>query len=391
MFITKLNLTNFRNISSLTLSPGKGINFVTGHNGAGKTSVLEAIFALAQFKSFKVNNLNSIIADGQESTLVYAKVADENSNSHDLGLKITKKSKELFVNGEPAKKGVTSVTELLPVQVISPDVVELLTEGPEFRRKFIYWGAYYTYPNFFQEWKTFTVAHKNRNHLLKQAQAYRAKNQEVPTAIIEQCKVFGNVLAEVSERINQLNIEYVNNLLPVLQKVLADFLPELNIELKYYQGWPKDKSLKEYYAENLEREIETGRMSGGLSRADLRIKCFGENVVNILSRGQLKLLACALKIAQGDLLRMQTTSKCIYLIDDLAAELDEGKQIMFAKKLISENCQIFMTYIDNRILHIFSNLVDKWDEFSIAKGKLTHHYVNGEEVITKEFNLDDYI
>ncbi|WP_222985491.1 DNA replication/repair protein RecF [Psittacicella gerlachiana] len=391
MYISKLNLINFRNIDSLTINPGKHLNFITGHNGAGKTSILESIFILSQLKSFKVNNLNSVIQDKKEQTLIYAQVEDEFDNSNNLGLKISSKQKELFLNGEVAKNGVASLAQLLPIQIISPDVVELLTEGPEFRRKFIYWGTYYTYPNFLLCWRKFNDAHKSRNVLLKRAQTYKVNKQKVPQELIEECKVWGKILAQTAQEVNKINQEYIMNFLPVLDKVLDDFLPELEVKVSYYQGWNSEQDLATYYEENLEDEMQAGRTSLGLHRADLRIKCFGENVSNVLSRGQLKLLACALKIAQGDLLKEQTKSSCVYLVDDLAAELDEQNQLIFASKLLREKTQIFMSYIDNRVLDIFSSLVNEWNEFSISKGKLTHQYVNGEEIVQREFNLDDYI
>ncbi|RIY31857.1 DNA replication/repair protein RecF [Psittacicella melopsittaci] len=391
MYIKKLSLNNFRNIKSLSIAPGKHLNFITGHNGSGKTSILEAIFVLSNLKSFKVNSLNSIMQNDQEPTTIYAKVEDEFENLNDLGLKITSKQKELYLNGEVAKKGIASLAELLAIQVISPDVLQLLTEGPEFRRRFLYWGVYYTYPSFIKDWRKFNEAHKSKNALLKQAQAYEQNNRPIPEELLNQCKVWGKVLAQAAKTIDALNREYMENLLPELNAVLQDFLPELKIEIKYYSGWPQDVDLEEYYQQNLQHEIEAGRVSSGLHRADLRIKCFGENVSNTLSRGQLKLLACAMKIAQGDLLRKQRQNKCIYLVDDLAAELDEGKQLIFASKLIKDNNQIFMTYIDNRVLNIFNNLVSQWHEFSLQKGKIIHQYVNGEEITSQEFSLDDYI
>lgn len=83
---------------------------------------------------------------------------------------------------------------------------------------------------------------------------------------------------------------------------LSDVLPEFEIQLKYYRGWDKDTPYHEILEKNFERDQSLGYTFSGPNKADLRIKVNGTPVEDVLSRGQLKLMVCALRVAQGNTL-----------------------------------------------------------------------------------------
>ena len=107
---------------------------------------------------------------------------------------------------------------------------------------------------------------------------------------------------------------------------------------------------------------------GGPNKADLRIKVAGTPVEDVLSRGQLKLMVCALRLAQGQHLTEATGKQCIYLIDDFASELDSHRRQLLAQYLKQTKAQVFISSITA------DQIADMHDEeskmFKIEHGKI---------------------
>ena len=99
--------------------------------------------------------------------------------------------------------------------------------------------------------------------------------------------------------------------------------------------------------EQLPGDCKRGFTQSGPQRADLRIKCLDHPAAEVLSRGQQKLVICALKIAQGFLFSQTTGRPCIYLLDDLAAELDEVHRSKLCQMLSTLDCQLFITSVES--------------------------------------------
>ncbi|MFC6276497.1 DNA replication/repair protein RecF [Psittacicella hinzii] len=388
MFIKQLNLVNFRNIDNLTLKPGRKLNFVTGHNGAGKTSILEAIFLVSHQRSFK-SKKGALVQEGKDNLAVYMQVDNDRNIDHNLGVKIDSKlALTNYLDG--AKVEAKETSKLLAVQLIAPDIIQLIDGTPEFRRRYLNWGMFYHYVDFIDLWRKTENLHKNRNSYLKQFKDYLDSGKRIPESELQAYQGYITNLVTYSEELNLKYEKYFALLAEKVQDLLKIFLPEIPITLEYERGWKNDSSLAQILESRFEQDVYSGWARYGIHRFDLSIKCFNLPASEILSRGQQKLLAIALKMAQVDILYEHAQEDCIFVIDDIAAELDQNKQKLFATKLLSNPSQIFMSYIDNSGLNIFNGLIDTWDEFSLEKGKLTHHLVNGEEVISQEFNLDQY-
>jgi len=120
--------------------------------------------------------------------------------------------------------------------------------------------------------------------------------------------------------------------------------------MEYFRGWNQDLGLYEQLQDDLLRDRKYGHTSSGPHRADIRFRLGAADAAEVLSRGQLKLLICALKIAQGRLLEQETGKRCIYLIDDLPAELDAHNRARVCALLAERKAQVFLTSIDPEIL-----------------------------------------
>lgn len=332
MIFSRININNFRNLQQIELSPHPGFNYIVGANGSGKTSLLEAIFYLGHGRSFKSSVSNRIIQYEQPHLLLYGKI-NEKEHNWSVGLqKFRSGESKMRINGEDGNK-IADLARLLPMQVISPEGLSLLNGGPLFRRAFIDWGLFHHHSAFFDNWRRLSRALKQRNAALTQVSNY------------SQLQAWDNEIAPLAEQISQWRNDYVIAISPEIQRCCKLFLPEIEIQISFYYGWDKERSYAELLAENFSRDRSLGYTFSGPQKADLRLKVNGMPVNDILSRGQLKLLMCALRLAQGEFLMQQKSRHCLFLLDDFASELDQDKRQRLAERLQTIGAQVFVTSI----------------------------------------------
>ncbi|VEC90010.1 recF protein [Salmonella enterica subsp. enterica] len=147
------------------------------------------------------------------------------------------------------------------------------------------------------------------------------------------------------------------------------FLPEFSLTFSFQRGWEKETD----YADVLERSFERDRMltytAHGPHKADFRIRADGAPVEDTLSRGQLKLLMCALRLAQGEFLTRESGRRCLYLIDDFASELDDARRGLLASRLKATQSQVFVSAISAE--HVIDMSDENSKMFTVEKGKIT--------------------
>lgn len=164
--------------------------------------------------------------------------------------------------------------------------------------------------------------------------------------------IWNEAIADLSEQITQKRLNYLADLQIVLQEVIEQFLPNFKLKFELYFGWDKSLDLRSQLAQNLEKERGLGYTLYGCHRADLKIKNHNLAAGATLSRGQLKMLVYAMRLAQGMLLKQQSHRSCIYLIDDLNSELDENSQRRLLNTLIECQHQVFISNIQSDFRNI---------------------------------------
>ncbi|PSW11674.1 DNA replication and repair protein RecF [Photobacterium sanctipauli] len=357
MALTRLIVKDFRNIEACDLSLSASFNFLVGANGSGKTSVLEAVHYLGHGRSFRSHLTGRVIRHEQQELFVHGRLQSESNIELPVG--INKKrdgTTELKIGGETNQK-LAKLALILPIQLITPEGFELLTGGPKFRRAFIDWGVFHVEPQFYHAWSRVKRLTKQRNALLKTATRYR------------ELSYWDQELASLAEDIDRWRRDYLDAVKQKANQICQGFLPEFDIQLGYYRGWEKETPYAELLQRNFERDCQLGYTVGGPHKADLRIKVAGTPVEDVLSRGQLKLMMCALRLAQGLHLSETTGKQCIYLIDDFASELDSHRRALLAQRLKETNAQVFISAIS------IDQIADMHDEngkmFHVEHGKIT--------------------
>lgn len=352
MAIEKLSLQHFRNLQCLELQPSPVINVIFGHNGAGKTSLIEAIYYLGMGRSFRTRKINNIVQKGEKEFFLFAQTL-----TNHIGMERKASGLLRFKVDDEDIKSVSQLAKHLPLQLINPDVYQLLNEGPKFRREFIDWGLFHVEHNFFSVWKEYHRIIKHRNLSIK----LKASKEEIES--------WNSGLIKAALTLNQHRKDYVEQWLPCFIKILNKVLDIQGLTIEYYQGWEKEKDLRQQLEEDYHEDRRYGFTQLGPHRADLHIYINGYLAKDILSRGQQKLFAYAMRLAQGILLKQQSKINCIYLIDDLPAELDVQRQRELFQIMLDLKAQIFVTAIDFGSVTMLAEQVDS-KMFHVEHGKL---------------------
>ncbi len=340
MLLQQVQLSNFRIIESARLSDLAAVNLITGQNGSGKTSLLEAIHVLGHGRSFRTRKWQRLVRFEQHAFLVTG-VCVKNSGEQRIGIerRLAEPSPTVRLNGENLR-ATSELATLLPIQILDSAGFSLLEGPPEFRRQLLDWAVFHVEPSqFLHAWRRYQKALKHRNALL------RASRVDKPAL-----QPWTEELATQGEQIHKLRSAQLDKLMPLLLDMHAALNTGVSVpvavEVDYYPGWnPKENSLREKLEREVDRDIELGYTRDGPHRADLRVRSGGQSVVEVFSRGQLKSLVAAFRLSQAKLLR-QYGIKSVFLVDDLAAELDSDRRARFIDELLKLDCQSFFTAIN---------------------------------------------
>jgi DNA replication and repair protein RecF len=248
---------------------------------------------------------------------------------------------EVHLSGRKVS-GFASVASYLPVQVIDPEVHRLLEDGPKRRRRFMDWGVFHVEPRFIEAWRRYQRALRQRNAALK------AKSpKELVTTWDGELIETGSFVAECRDR-------YLLALQSALGSTSAALLGHTAL-LKHRRGWPEGRSLSEAMAESWMRDQRYGMTHTGPHRADVGVEVDGYPAQERVSRGQQKLLAAAMMLAQLSYRATQSGDPACLLLDDPAAELDVDN----LKKLLTEieqtPAQLIVTALDLNLLAPYLN------------------------------------
>jgi DNA replication and repair protein RecF len=355
MTLKRLLIQNLRNLDGVDLAPSLQVNLIYGENGSGKTSILEAINLLALGRSFRSHKHKTLINHQQQSFTVFGRVQADDGSDVPIGISRHLDGDASFKANGVLVPSAADLAAYLPVQVINSDTFLLLEGSPKVRRQFIDWLVFHVEPNFFPVWKAIQRCLKHRNSLLRRD---RIDAFELAP--------WDKELVDLTNKIHEFRTQCMAQFNETFAELLTEFISIDGIALGYYRGWDKEKSYAEVLNDSLERDKRQGYTHTGSHRADLKITVHGMDAAEVLSRGQQKLLVCALKIAQGYVFTRITGRKSIYLVDDLPAELDEKHRALLVHWLDTMGTQVFITGVESE------TLLSSWRDKTEITPKLFH-------------------
>lgn len=359
MGLVELEVRRIRNICEGRFSASKQLNVIIGPNGSGKTSLLEAIHLIGLGRSFRTPQARKFIQQGSNDAMVFGKV-DTGDRLASVGVsKSTSGESIIRIDGANAESAA-SLAELLPLQVIAPGSHGLIEGEPQLRRGFLDWGLFHVEHHYLGRWREF------RRILLQRNAALRISGDE------REFRQWDAAFAEVGEQLTSVRARYVSELVDTVRSIYERLIGEESPDLQivFRGGWSRDESLNEALQRTREGDRRLGFTGIGPQRADFRVLVTGRDAAESLSRGQNKLLVCALRLAQIVDLDRRTGKGCTLLLDDLSAELDAVHRELLINEIASMETQCFLTATD-------SSLIDtsRWNDarmFHVEHGVLTN-------------------
>ena len=338
--VEKLHVLKFRNLTNQYLLPNKAINVVIGKNGQGKTNLIESLYFLGHGRSFKTTNLKDVIPFDEQQIQISAIVQ---------GKKITiNKSREkslILVDGKKIPSN-SLLSQILPIQIISPDRGFVVGAPPKLKRSYLDWGVFHNNEKTLKIYSSYKKTLKNINNLL-----VNGKKSQLAEWLTTLASLSVEITKERNDYLVTLNKTLNKNLSHKLKSLVDSFF-EFTFVLQ--TGWPKEvdafnqKNIETYLLNNTNSFFKSKHLNYGPHRSSVDYFLNGQNE-NLLSRGEQKKMSIVFWMLQV-LLMVENNRKPIILIDDISSELDDTKIKSIIDYLNEIKVQIFITDIGNKKL-----------------------------------------
>lgn len=309
MSLRRLQIRDFRNLAEVDLELDSGLNWLYGENGAGKTSVLEAIHLLARGRSFRCATAAPLIRNGADGFTIVARKAAPPAI---LGVERGRNHWRGRIDGKECQR-ISEFARRLPLVLIEPDSHRLVEGSPDARRSFLDWGMFHVEHDYLRVWRDYARLLRQRNAALKRRAADRllgALEDPMQSAASGLDRARGKHVIKLAEALSTMADE------------LGFRMPELGV--RYRQGQPADCPLAESWRQARAADRDRGHTRHGPHRAELELLADGRPAATRLSRGQQKLLSILLLLAQGRLLEDAVITDALLLLDDPVSELDSA-------------------------------------------------------------------
>jgi len=335
MFIKQLKVTNFRCFSSTNITFEQPVTIISGDNGTGKTSLLEAIHYMCYMRSFRAASPRDLIKFDTGNFFVKVSFENDISSHNELQVGFSQNKKIVKLN----KNGISSFKDLMDhyrVVTLTEDDLWLIKGGPDVRRAFLDQAILLLDYSFLEKMREFKKVLSQRNMLLQEHQ--------IST---ESYNLWTGQLWEKARSIQVVRAEMVCELEKTINKILTKIFKEkIRVSFEYKT---KYMSLDEDFTgfiENIDKikqqEMRFRRSLFGPHLDDFIIKFQSKKSKVYASRGQQKLVVLLLKVAQMAVLDKKRGA-AVLLLDDFMTDFDEKKAALLANFLISLDNQLIFT------------------------------------------------
>ncbi len=364
MILRQLSILNYKNIpeAELTLSPN--INCFIGHNGEGKTNLLDAIYFLSMCRSAHTTQDSTVVSHGQAFMVLQGNYDREDGSSEEIycGLKIGQK--KIFRRAKKAYKRLAEHIGLIPVVVISPSDQPLISGGSEERRRFMDIVISQSDPSYLDALTRYNKALQQRNAMLKM--------EETPPA--EMFELWEEQMAQYGEFIFQRRQKFVEQLTPGFQRFYSLISQDREQVALNYMSHCQRGPLLQVIQAGRAKDIIMGYSLHGIHKDELEMTLGGYPIKREGSQGQNKTYLAALKLAQfGFLKRNGRGTAPLLLLDDIFDKLD-AQRVEQIVNLVSgdEFGQIFITDTNRDHLNqILSKAGTDHRLFNVKNGTIT--------------------
>ncbi len=319
--LCELRIENFRNLSAARIEPCTGLNIFIGENGAGKTSVLEALSVLGSGISFRTRKPAVLVSDGSQGFSLFGRW-EQGSANQKIGLAWSQGKWRGRIDGQH-EMDIKEFASRMPLSVFEPGSHNIVSGPPASRRRFLDSTVFHVEPRFSGTWRDYRRILVQRNALLK-----RRDRNSLP--------VWDVSLARAGEELDEIRRAGFLKWLPRFHELmhrLSDDLGELSV--RFDSGWEASRGLATALASSLDDDIKHGYTRFGPHRSNLILTWRGRSAADALSRGQAKIVAMAMILAKAAVVAEVSSRRPLLLLDDVGSELDQ-KHLALLREVVSE-------------------------------------------------------
>lgn len=331
MWISEINLTNFRNYESKKIKLTPNVNLFYGENAQGKTNIIESIFLCSIGKSFRTNNDKELIRFNEENSIIeiFFQKSDRDGK---IKIEINNK-KNIYLNGIKLKK-LSELLGNINVVIFTPDDINILKEGPQERRKFLDIMISQLRPNYMHILTLYKKTLEQRNNYLRQIKLEN-KNPEL-------LEIWDEKLADYAEKIYLYRNEFIEKIKNKIENIHSEITENKEeIKIEYLSECGNRQVYLDKLKERRTLDIIKGFTTKGVHRDDFVIY-INDRQVNIYgSQGQHRTTILSLKLAELQVIYDEIGEYPILLLDDFMSELDKKRKKSFLENI--ENIQVIIT------------------------------------------------
>ena len=336
MIATRLQLRDFRSYAAADVRLGSRLTVVAGHNGAGKTNLLEALYFACTGRSCRTANERECVRFGAE--LARLELACEDAHGrHEIGVGFKPgEAKRLRVDGAPVERLADSEARPL-VSVFLPDRLELVVGAPALRRAHLDAVIAAMWPARAASKRAYAAALAQRNALLGGIRAGRASRSSLPAWDAELARHGVALMADRASAVERLRPRFAEH--------AAGLGLEGEVDLRYRPRSTADsaEALAAELAERVAGDLERGFTGHGPHRDDLSFRRAGRELRTYGSRGQQRLGLLALLLAEREELAAERGAAPLLLLDDVMSELDGPRRERLATLLRRDGQAVITT------------------------------------------------
>lgn len=315
MFLKQISLLNYKNFSEVTFELDSKINCFVGKNGIGKTNILDAVYHLANGRSY-FNPLAVQNIRHDEDFFVVDGEFEKNGRTEQILCSLKKGQKKILKRNGKIYEKFSDHIGFIPLVIISPADTDLIIEGSETRRRFIDSVISQLDSSYLQQLIQYQKIISQRNALLK----YFALNHTFENDTLF---IYNEQLNTLGQSIFEKRKQFLDEFIPIFNKYHQEITNSSETVQLVYQSDLFENDTLALLEQNLQKDRALQYTSVGVHKDDLSFEINHHPIKKFGSQGQQKSFLIALKLAQFDFVKKQSGEKPILLFDDIFDKLDE--------------------------------------------------------------------
>jgi len=360
-----LQLTNFRNYSTLTFQPGQNINLLIGKNGSGKTNLLDAIHFLALTKG-AVSSTDADYIKETETQAVVRGLFQFNNEEVEIASAIQTGQKKIFKVNQQDYPKLSQHIGRIPLVIILPDDVDLVREGSELRRKFFDSFISQQDSSYLENLIRYGNILKQRNSFLKNM----AESGKTDPVLVD---TYNAMLAPLGFQLYIKRKSFIQQFESYFIESYQNLVLHEKVELHYTTTVTTEAEYLNQLKASFNKDLLLQRTSFGIHRDDYHFKLGDGDLKKLGSQGQKKSFVLALKLAQANWLQNAKGFFPLLLMDDVFDKLDNHRIEKLLQNL-PKNTQIFISDArPDRTLPLFQQVGLSAKVFHVEDGNLLAH------------------